>query len=85
MKTGKHGPCVGLCVLPLVVCVVSCLLCSVWRNTWCVVVLGGFFLHSHPVSANTIEEKKNEQKKLLARYFYIQLYQHIQETHKSHA
>ena len=30
----------GLCVLPLVVCVVSCLLCSVWHNTWCVVVLG---------------------------------------------
>ena len=26
--------------LPLVVCVVSCLLCSVWHNTWCVVVLG---------------------------------------------
>ena len=27
-------------LLLLVVCVVSCLLCSVWHNTWCVVVLG---------------------------------------------
>ena len=30
----------GVLLLLVVVCVVSCLLCSVWHNTWCVVVLG---------------------------------------------
>ena len=33
------GPCVGLRVLLLVVWFRG-LLCSVWHNTWCVVVLG---------------------------------------------
>ena len=31
---------VWVCVCCRWWCVVSCLLCSVWHNTWCVVVLG---------------------------------------------
>lgn len=38
MKTGKHGPCVGLCVLPLVVC--GFVVCCAVSGATPVVVLG---------------------------------------------